>query len=263
MSFSQILNSISGNGSTYHVTVDNTWAQGRATFGGLVSAVGNEALRQLVPRDRPLRSLQTTFVGPAAAGTWQINARVLRVGKAVTIAQCEVVDAGQVAATVAAVYGAARASAAKVLRETVVPSVTAEECREVAFKEGMPLFVQHFAQRWAKGARPFSSAPRTPTMCYFRHRDNVPHLTESHVIALVDAIPSPSIAMFSAPAPASSLVWTLDFFEHRFDFPAEAWWRIDTDIDVAGDGYVNQTGVLHDPDGKPVALSRQLFAVFG
>ena len=36
-----------------------------------------------------------------------------------------------------------------------------------------------------------------------------------------------------------------------------------TDIDAATEGYVNQTGLLQDPRGQPVALSRQVFAVFG
>ena len=51
--------------------------------------------------------------------------------------------------------------------------------------------------------------------------------------------------------------------ETTLTFPAEAWWRIDTDVHAAGDGYVSQSGVLNDPNGRPVALSRQLFAVFG
>jgi hypothetical protein len=59
------------------------------------------------------------------------------------------------------------------------------------------------------------------------------------------------------------LVWTIEFFEHRFDFSAEEWWRIDTDIDAATSGYVNQTSLLYDPTGTPIGLSRQLFAVFG
>jgi hypothetical protein len=57
-------------------------------------------------------------------------------------------------------------------------------------------------------------------------------------------------------------VWTLEFFEHELDFAPDARWRI-TDIDAATEGYVNQTGVLADPNGRVVALSRQLFAVFG
>lgn len=54
-----------------------------------------------------------------------------------------------------------------------------------------------------------------------------------------------------------------EFFEHDLEFSPDAWWRIDSDIDAATGGYVNQTGLLHDPNGRPVALSRQLFAVFG
>ena len=34
------------------------------------------------------------------------------------------------------------------------------------------------------------------------------------MIALVDAIPTPALSMFKAPAPASSLVWTLELIGH-------------------------------------------------
>lgn len=263
MSLSQVLNSLCGDGPAFQVTVSEDWSQGRATFGGLIAAVGNEALRRLVPRDRPLRSLQTTFVGPAAAGTWRIDARVLRVGRAVTIAHCDIVDAGQVVATVVGVYGGARPSAVSVGITPQTAARSVDECRDMSFREGVsPKFIQHFAVRWAEGAKPFSGAVKTPTKAYIRHLDPAP-LTESHVVALIDCIPTPTLSMFRAPAPASSLVWTLEFLEHRFDFSPEAWWRIDTDVDAAGKGYVNQTGVLIDPEGRPAALTRQLFAVFG
>lgn len=263
MFISEVLRSITGDGSIFHAQVSEDWGQGRASFGGIIAAVGNETLRKLVPADRPLRSLQTTFVGPAVAGTWQINARVLRVGRAVTLAQCDIIDVGQVVATVVGVYGGPRPSNVSVkLPDPPTPARTVDECREVTMKEGAPQFIQHFAVRWPEGAKPFSASPKTPTKAYFHHRDPAP-LTESHIVALVDAIPSPAMSMFHAPAPSSSLVWTLEFIEHRFDYPSDAWWRIDTDIDAAADGYVHQTSVLINPDGQPAALSRQLFAVFG
>ena len=100
MTFSEILQTLRQDGAAFLVDITDDWGQGRAMFGGLVTAVANEALRQLVPRDRPLRSLQTTFVGPATAGTWQLTPTVLRIGKAVTIARCDVIDNGQIVATV-------------------------------------------------------------------------------------------------------------------------------------------------------------------
>jgi hypothetical protein len=92
--------------------------------------------------------------------------------------------------------------------------------------------------RWAQGAKPYSSE-RSPTKAFIRHRDASP-LTEAHVIALIDCIPTPALSMFKTPAPASSLVWTLEFISHDFDFAPERWWRIDTDLDAAADGYVQR-----------------------
>jgi acyl-CoA thioesterase len=262
MQFSEILNSLSVVGDECHVTVTEDWLQGRATFGGLVAAVGNEAIRRLVPRERPLRSLQTTFVGPAGAGTWKIRARVLRVGRAVTLAQCEVIDGDRVAAVQIGVYGVARESAVVVKPASIDSPRKVEDINEMRFSpERAPAFVQHFALRWAQGAKPFTST-RSPSKAFIRHRDPAA-LTESHLVALVDCIPTPALSMLTAPAPGSSLVWMLEFFEHDLDFSPAAWWRIDSDIDAASGGYVNQTGLLHDPNGRPVALSRQLFTVFG
>ena len=262
MQFSAILASIRGPETELLVTVSEDWLQGRATFGGLVAAVGNEAMRRIVPGDRPLRSLQTTFAGPASAGAWKLRARVLRAGKAVTLAQCEVIDGEQVVAVQTGVYGMDRESAVLVKPGAVDPPRSVDGINELRYTpEHTPAFVQHFALRFAMGAKPFTST-RSPSKVYIRHRDPSP-LSESHIVALVDCIPTPALSMFKAPAPGSSLVWTLDFFEHDLEFPPDAWWRIDTDIDAATGGYVNQTGLLHDPNGRPVALSRQLFVVFG
>lgn len=262
MQFSEILSSIEAVGDDFQVTVSDNWSQGRATFGGLVAAAGNEAMRKLVPHDRPLRSLQTTFVGPAGAGIWRLRARVLRVGRAVTLAQCEILDGDQVAAIQVGVYGMDRESAVLVKPAAIDPPRPVNEINEIRYSpERFPAFVQHFALRYAMGAKPFTST-RSPTKVFIRHRDPAP-LTESAIVGLVDCIPTPALSMYKAPAPGSSLVWMLEFFEHDLAFGPDAWWRIDSDIDAATNGYVNQTGLLHDPNGRPVALSRQLYAIFG
>src|SRR5262245_14063537 len=158
MYFSEVLNSMTADGSNCSLTVADDWLQGRATFGGLVAAAGNEAMRRLVPRDRPLRSLQTTFVGPANPGTSRISARVPRVGKAVTLAHCEVLDGDHVAAVQVGVYGAARTSVVSVKPQGAAAPRSVDESKEVRFQEGRtPPFLQHFAVRWAQGAPPFTS----------------------------------------------------------------------------------------------------------
>jgi acyl-CoA thioesterase len=256
------LNSIRGEDGHLQVSVGEDWLQGRATFGGLVAAVGNESMRSLVSRELPLRSLHTVLVGPAPPGIWHISARVLRVGKSVTLTQCEISSAGQIAATLTGVYGQARPSVVRFKPQPLICSRQVDDINEVRYQPGVsPAFTQHFAMRWAEGRKPFSGAPKIPTKAFVRHLDPAA-LSESSVIAIVDCIPTPAIAMFAAPAPASTVTWTLEFFEHEFNFTADQWWRLDADVDAAGEGYVNQTAILNDPNGRPVALSRQLFAVF-
>ncbi|MCF5105023.1 thioesterase family protein, partial [Pseudomonas proteolytica] len=83
MRFSDLLDAARNN--PLDVSIPAQWAQGRATFGGLVAALQYEALRAQVPADRPLRSLAVTFVGPVApdvSASYQVE--VLREGKAVS-----------------------------------------------------------------------------------------------------------------------------------------------------------------------------------
>src|SRR5262245_41703148 len=186
MVLSEILAALAPNESGFTVTVGEGWSQGRATFGGLVAAVGNEAMRKLVAADRPLRSLQTTFVGPASAGPWRIEPRVLRVGKAVTLAECRILEGDEVMAIQLGVYGTGRPSAVTVRPEPVIPPRPLEVLRDVRYQPGRaPEFFQHFAVRWSQGALPFSGAPRTPTKAFIHHRDPAP-ISESHVVALID-----------------------------------------------------------------------------
>ena len=84
MNFASILDTLHAADGGYRVTVTDDWAQGRATFGGLITGVANEMLRQLIPRERVLRSLQTTFVGPAAQAKPQAAGR----GYGTTLSLC-------------------------------------------------------------------------------------------------------------------------------------------------------------------------------
>lgn len=262
MYLSEILDHMRAEGTECSVVVTEDWGQGRAIFGGTVAAVGNEAMRRLVPRDRVLRSLQTTFVGPAVAGEWQISTRVLRVGRAVTSTHCEIYSDGALAAVLVGVYGSARNSAIAVELTGNAAPRSVEQITEIPFPpEGIPVFVQHFAMRWAEGPGLFTGK-RTPGKVFLHHRDPAP-LTESHIVALADCPPPVAMSMYSAPAPGSTLVWSLEFLSHDFNFAPTAWWRIDHDIDAGKDGYTHESGILYDPNGKPAALTRQLVTVFG
>ena len=48
-----------------------------------------------------------------------------------------------------------------------------------------------------------------------------------------------------------------------YSFAPEAWWRIDAEVNSAGNGYSCESCVLIDPSGAPAAVARQMVAVFG
>ena len=249
--------------SGWRAVIGDDWSQGRATFGGMVSALCNEAMRRLVPADRELRGLDTTFVGPALAGEVNIDAEVVRVGKAVTIARSRLWSDGKIAATLTGIYGAARATALSLLPAVAAGVPAAGELPEPSTADmGGPSFLRHFAFRWAEGTRPFAGTSLRTSKTYVRHRDPAP-LTESHVVALIDCIPSVILQLMSSPAPSSSLTWTLQLLRHDFSFAPDAWWRIDAEVNSAGSGYSCESCLLVDPRGRPAALARQMVAVFG
>lgn len=261
MRFSDTLNAIVARETGWTAVIGEDWSQGRAIFGGLVAALGNEAMRRLVPANRQLRSLETIFVGPALAGTVQIRADVLRTGKAVTIASARVWSDEQIAATLTGVYGAPR-SAAISIAPPAASEVRSGDFLETPFSAMRPPFAQHFGMRWAAGIHPFAGSTLTSCKTFVRHKDGAA-LTESHVVALVDCLPSVILQMMSTPAPSSSLTWTVQFLKHDYSFAPDAWWRIDADVNSAGEGYSCESSVLFDPTGAPAALSRQMVAVFG
>jgi acyl-CoA thioesterase len=263
MLFAETLASIQPQDRGWRAAIGEDWSQGRATFGGVVAALGNEAMRRLVPPDRQLRELSTVFVGPTLAGPVHIEAEVLRVGRAVTIASARLWSADKIAATLTGTYGAARSAAISLLPTAPAGVARVEDLPDPgpALDTGVS-FLQHFGFRWAEGTRPFTGSALRKSKTYVRHRDPGA-LTESHVVALVDCIPSVVLQMMNTAAPSSSLTWNVQFIKHDFSFAPDAWWRIDAEVDAAADGYACESCVVLDPSGAPAAFSRQMVAVFG
>jgi acyl-CoA thioesterase len=263
MLFSETLASMQAVDKGWSAVIGEDWSQGRGAFGGIVAALGNEAMRRIVPADRALRGLETVFVGPAFPGPVRMQAEILRIGKAVTIAGARLWSAGEIAATFTGIYGAPRAVQISISPEADTGVREVNDLADSTFPPGVgPAFVQHFGLRFAEGSRPFAGLQSRRSKAYIRHRDTSP-FTESHLVALIDCIPSPLMQMMTKPAPSNSLTWSLQFQRHDYTCAPDAWWRMDTEVDSAGEGYACETSIVLDPKGMPAALSRQLVVVFG
>ena len=268
-SLAQILASLESKSDIHRTIVqraivDEDWAQGRTVFGGLIAALANAAMRTGIPADRPLRALQIVYVGPNSPGAIDFAPQVLRAGKAVTLASCTVRSGGETSATVTAMYGTARTSMLNIQPAADRLTLMPDQLVDVPRSAGLPSFTQHYHQRWARGAFPFSRAKDSKMSVYVRYRDEeAAPLTETHAIALMDAIPSPALALLETPSPASTLSWTLEMLDHQYDFGVDRWWRLDAAVDAAADGYVAHSSQVVNPAGRVAAISRQVVVVYG
>ncbi|AOE84890.1 acyl-CoA thioesterase [Pseudomonas sp. TCU-HL1] len=265
MNFSELIRSARNNPAD--VVVPGTWGQGRAAFGGVVAALAFEAMRAKVEPGRPVRSLATTFVGPLEPDVpANFEAELLREGKAVSQVFCRVLQKGQVVAMVQGSFGGSRQSVVQMEAEPAPEMKAPEACVELPYIPNVtPEFTRHLAMRWSIGGMPFSSSRERDMGGWVRFRGEVERepLTEAHLLALVDAWPPATVPHLPAPAPGSTLTWTIEFVQPLPRLDTHDWCKYRARIEHARDGYGHAASALWTPEGELVAMSRQTVVVFG
>ncbi|WP_444919916.1 acyl-CoA thioesterase [Microbulbifer sp. CnH-101-G] len=249
-------------------TVPTGWSQGRATFGGLVAAMLYEKMATEVAevaRESSLRSLTLSFVGPVSAGALGVNAQVLRAGRSVTQAQGQLLQSESVMLAALGSFGNGRDSSVKAVPPAAPEFAEPEKCIALPYIEGVvPEFTQKYDYRIARGQMPFSGTSERQLGGWVRFKDGSENTVGiSHLLALIDAWPPATLPMLKAPAPASSLTWTVEFMEPLPKRSASDWWQYLAEVEQAEDGYAVIQARLWDSGGRLVALSRQMVTIFG
>jgi acyl-CoA thioesterase len=240
------------------------WAQGRATFGGLVLAAALAAARRELPEPRPTRAMAAAFPAPLAPGVVDLQVRALRHGRAVSSLQVEVTQGGEIGCVALATFGAARSSAVEVPpppRPEVPPPEELPSLVRIA--SAAPEFTRHYEYRLAFGAPPYTGADVREIGGWCRYRAEPGPLGEEHVIGLLDAWPSPAVSRLATPAPAASMTWALELLEVEPEIPADGWWLYHAELEATAGGYAHAGARLWSPGGRLAALSRQAVAIFG
>jgi len=254
---------------TVTFTIPEDWQQGRTTFGGLIASTAVQAMRDVAggawDADVRLRALQTSFIGPVDKGPVDVAVQVLREGRNVRQVQALVQQAGQTAAVLLGVFGAARESEVAPLAPAQ-PEVakTADAAMKLPFLRGIaPNFTQHFDARWGEGELPYSGRESWLSRIHLQLRSEAVD-PELLTVLMADLPPTPVLSRFTRPVPASSVSWELELrpvAEARQG--PDAWWRVDTEVIAAAGGYVNQVTKLWTPDGELASIGYQVVAVFG
>ena len=250
-----------GDGAA-HAQVPDGWMQGRTLFGGITAALAVRAMRTVLQITAPLRSLQVAFVAPVSTGALSFDVRWLRQGRSVSFAHAMVPAAEGAALLATGVFGAARTSALAIDGPPMPPVLDPDALGAASPAPGDgPDFLRQLDIRWAGGSPPFSGGTTPAALAWVRLRDPACRTGESALVTLGDALPPPATGLLDAPAPLSSISWSMDFPGADLT-TREGWWLLQSVARFADDGFQGQDMALWSRDGRLVAIGRQNVAIF-
>ena len=138
-----------------HLRVPDDWMQGRTAYGGLVAAMALKSMRGYVARERKVRSLFFSFVGPLDSGPFFIQTQLLRSGKSVTTIESKLIQNDKICCTALGSFGGDRESMIQIepIKRLEMPDPS--KALELPYIEGLtPAFTRHFNYRWCSSCSP-------------------------------------------------------------------------------------------------------------
>ena len=260
MAYSDILTAIEARGDAFVVTPGDDWRQGQTLYGGLSAALAVEGAARAFPDLPPLRSAQIAFVGPST-GTLSIAPTLLRRGKSSAFVSVAMTGEAGAALQATLCYGATRTSAHK-FANVPMPVVRPPDACPDFFAGGRgPTFSQQFEARHAGGGQPMSGFARPECLVWIRLRDAAVPTAAATLVLLGDTLPPAVMAHFKAPAPISSMTWSIELLTSAPP-PGGDWYLMHSFAENAGEGYSAQNMLLWHQSGKPILLSRQTVAIY-
>lgn len=246
---------LSADGGTFEVPTG--WGQGRATFGGLVAAIGVALGRRQTSRE--LRVVHVQFLAPVAPGPLQGQVEVLREGRTTTAVQVRLVQEGRLAVQLGLTFVVGRPAAKRVAGPPPPEWADPSAYPAMPYLEGVtPDFIRFADIRWVEGAPPFSGSDQAAIGGYMRFHNDDDAASIERLVGLLDLWPTPTLSVLDRPAPSSSMTWTM----HLLTPPQPGHYRFRYETVFAAYGITTAVGHVWAPDGTYAAFMEQASAVF-
>ena len=246
------------------LTIPSGWSQGRTVYGGLSAGLLYAAAREYVDLDRVMRSNSTNFVAPLMAQkSFTITVEILREGKNVSQVMVRAIQENKTCVVSQICFGNSRESSISVpnqdthniaspVREGIIPVIP----------KVTPAFLEHLDLSIQEGGIPFSAQKTSHYRGWMKFKKAPAIFTDAHLISIIDAWPPTLLQMLSAPAPASSVSWNLEFIHPHKQVLGTDWLAYEAHTRQAANGYGHTEANIWDNDGQLIAISRQTVAIF-
>lgn len=259
--FSKMLGTLAAVDDQFVISLPADWLQGRTAYGGLSASLCLEATLRAFADLPPLRSAQFAFIGPAT-GDLRITPKILRQGKSAVFTSVDLEGEAGLAVRATFCFGAGRDLPNEYSRYTMPVTPDRESCPSYYTWSPKPNFMSHFEGRLVAGGAPLAGADSPDMLVWLRHRDAAATGTLVSLMALADALPPASFAVFTEGVPISTMTWAVDILDAHPESES-GWWLVRSEAETIHEGYSAQTAVIWHPNGRPVMAARQNVAIFG
>lgn len=261
--FREIANAMTQSDDGFAAVIPEQWRQGRTAYGGLTAGLALFAAQTQFPDLPPLRSAMVSFIGPVTESTRFVPS-VLRQGKNVTSVSVDAICDGTIGARIAFVFGQSRSSDLDV----PAPAETSDEAPDSyepfmpeAIADFVPAFFHNFDTRLIAGARPVSGADEGYVHVWSRHKDEASRTGTDTLMTIGDVLPPAAMPLFKRPGAVSSVTWMINILTDDAQTQG-GWWRLDSRISTAKDGYSSQSMGIWNTAGEKIAEGMQTVAIF-
>lgn len=263
MHIDQLLLPMAEKAEQYETTLPLSWGQGRTLFGGVSAALLYQAMANEIEDERPVRSLSINFIAPLKPDTpLTIRARILRQGRSVSQVSGEVYQGDQVAVAALASFGHARDSK---LQQPNRDSHDMRLPRKPKYipqiPKVTPKFLQHFELAVDRGSLVYAGNKDATLHGWCRFKEPPEHVSNAHLVALLDCWPPTMLQMLRLPFTASTMSWNIEFIQPARLRPDE-WLACICEAYHIQDGYGHEEAKFWNTRGELLAIARQVVTVF-
>jgi acyl-CoA thioesterase len=225
-------------------------------FGGYMAAAAVKSARQTLEVDLPLRTLSVQFVAGSRFEPVSWEAEQLRGGRSTVFAGVKARQEQRLVLSGSATFGANGAGPTWRPLDCPIPTPLDAATSTELDAQYAPWFTRYVDYRFVDLAA-FGKADRAEVKTWLRVKGGGP-LDDIKLAFLMDAV-FPNHWMTTGPALSATVDLRYDLLADLTpESSPDGWAWFEFESRDCGDGWAVEDGVVRTPDGRPLALARQL-----